>query len=313
VSVAKFRRLIDIAEPRLRKLEAFCKPRSWACSGRWATGPSAFRRPRRRIRADSLPGTNSPPSIALVIASIAVMEEDGYLLLAGYLIGSRTHLHGRGDRNGDPSRTGGPDGLVRVLIGAACELRASAMADTLTQAPDGSRPAGVARRSGPFSRRPMGGEVTAGTLLASFGPRAFGLLLILLNLPNVVFAPPVLAGIAAVPTAVFGAQLLIGQSRPWLRRASAPADRHGSVGARFSRCPALDSPDSRASGDRGLAWAAGPAALRLLGFFALLCALIVLIPVPGTNVLPALSLVVIAIGIMRRDGCSCSLDPLWGS
>ncbi|HZW46910.1 MAG TPA: exopolysaccharide biosynthesis protein, partial [Microvirga sp.] len=33
------------------------------------------------------PGTNFPPSIALVIASIAVMEEDGYLLIAGYLIG----------------------------------------------------------------------------------------------------------------------------------------------------------------------------------------------------------------------------------
>ena len=32
------------------------------------------------------PGTNSPPSIALVIASIAIMEEDGYLLLGAYLI-----------------------------------------------------------------------------------------------------------------------------------------------------------------------------------------------------------------------------------
>ena len=33
------------------------------------------------------PGTNFPPSIALVIVSIAVMEEDGYLLIGGYLIG----------------------------------------------------------------------------------------------------------------------------------------------------------------------------------------------------------------------------------
>ena len=33
------------------------------------------------------PGTNFPPSIALVIASIAVMEEDGYLLIGAYLIG----------------------------------------------------------------------------------------------------------------------------------------------------------------------------------------------------------------------------------
>jgi hypothetical protein len=33
------------------------------------------------------PGTNFPPSIALVIASIAIMEEDGYLLIGAYLIG----------------------------------------------------------------------------------------------------------------------------------------------------------------------------------------------------------------------------------
>ena len=88
VSVATFRRLIDLAEPRLRKLEAFCKPRLVALFGPLGdrfVGLFAF------LVALSVlipfPGTNFPPSIALVIASIAVMEEDGYLLLAGYLIG----------------------------------------------------------------------------------------------------------------------------------------------------------------------------------------------------------------------------------
>jgi hypothetical protein len=101
---------------------------------------------------------------------------------------------------------------------------------------------------------------------------------------------------------VFGAQLLIGQSRPWL-----PAGllRQPIATGALARVLALSGPGLdrlEGFGRPRLAWAAGPAALRLLGFFALLCALIVLIPVPGTNVLPALSLVVIAIGIMRRDG-----------
>ena len=88
VSVATFRRLIDIAEPRLRKLEAFCKPRLVSLFGR--AGDRAVGLFAVLVAVSVLipfPGTNSPPSIALVIASIAVMEEDGYLLIGAYLIG----------------------------------------------------------------------------------------------------------------------------------------------------------------------------------------------------------------------------------
>jgi hypothetical protein len=88
ISVAKFRKLIDVAEPRLRWLESFCRPRmTWMFSplGDRIVGVFAF------LAAISVlipfPGTNFPPSIALVIVSVAVMEGDGVLLLAGYLIG----------------------------------------------------------------------------------------------------------------------------------------------------------------------------------------------------------------------------------
>jgi hypothetical protein len=88
VSVAKFKRLIDVAEPKLQKLESFCKPRLcplFGPIGDRVIGLFAF------LVALSVlipfPGTNFPPSIALVIVSIAVMEEDGYLLIAGYLLG----------------------------------------------------------------------------------------------------------------------------------------------------------------------------------------------------------------------------------
>lgn len=88
VSVSKFKRLIDIAEPKLQKLESYCKPRLtqlFSVFGDRMIGLFAF------LVALSVlipfPGTNFPPSIALVIVSIAVIEEDGYLLIAGYLLG----------------------------------------------------------------------------------------------------------------------------------------------------------------------------------------------------------------------------------
>ncbi|KLK92900.1 hypothetical protein AA309_11660 [Microvirga vignae] len=88
VSVSKFKRLIDIAEPKLQKLESFCRPRLTGLFG--PLGDRVVGLFAVLVALSVLipfPGTNFPPSIALVIASIAVMEEDGYLLIAGYLIG----------------------------------------------------------------------------------------------------------------------------------------------------------------------------------------------------------------------------------
>lgn len=88
VSVAKFKRLIDIAEPKLQWVESFCKPRLCPLFG--PMGDRVIGLFAVLVALSVLipfPGTNFPPSIALVIASIAVMEEDGYLLIVGYLIG----------------------------------------------------------------------------------------------------------------------------------------------------------------------------------------------------------------------------------
>jgi hypothetical protein len=144
--------------------------------------------------------------------------------------------------------------------------------------------------------------ITVSALVQAGGERAFPLLLILLNLPNVVFAPPVLAGIAALPTAMFGAQMMLGRPRLWLPQgvlarsvaASALNRLLARTGPWLDRLEALGRPR--------LSWAAGDAARRVLGLFAIVAAVIVLLPVPGTNVLPALALIVMAIAMLRRDG-----------
>lgn len=88
VSTATFKRLIDMTEPRMKKLESYCRPRLPFLFGSFGdrfVGLFAV------LVALSVlipfPGTNFPPSIALVVVSVAVMEEDGYLLILGYLIG----------------------------------------------------------------------------------------------------------------------------------------------------------------------------------------------------------------------------------
>lgn len=86
--MSKFKRLIDLAEPKLQKLESYCRPRLLRFFG--PLGDRIIGLFAILVALSVLipfPGTNFPPSIALVVVSIAVMEEDGYLLVGGYLIG----------------------------------------------------------------------------------------------------------------------------------------------------------------------------------------------------------------------------------
>jgi hypothetical protein len=147
-----------------------------------------------------------------------------------------------------------------------------------------------------------GETVTVGRLAEAAGERAFALLLILLSLPNAIFAPPVLAGIVAVPMAIFGIQMVAGRSEIWIPDAirRRPVAISGLRRLLDRAGPWLDRLE--AYGRPRLAFAAGAAARRVLGAFAFAAALIVLLPLPGTNVLPALALVVMAAGTLRRDG-----------
>jgi hypothetical protein len=87
IPLDKFRRLIDVAEPKLQWLERFCKPRLTQLFG--MVGDRAVGLLAILVAICVLipfPGTNIPPSAALVIISLAVIEEDGYLLILGSII-----------------------------------------------------------------------------------------------------------------------------------------------------------------------------------------------------------------------------------
>jgi hypothetical protein len=87
IPLDKFRRLIDVAEPKLQWLERFCRPRLTGLFG--MVGDRAVGLLAILVAICVLipfPGTNIPPSAALVIISLAVIEEDGYLLILGSII-----------------------------------------------------------------------------------------------------------------------------------------------------------------------------------------------------------------------------------
>ncbi|KAA5603393.1 exopolysaccharide biosynthesis protein [Blastochloris sulfoviridis] len=87
--VKDYIRLIDVAEPRLRKVESVLKPRyTFLFSDAADRLMGAFFVLAAISVILPLPGSNFPPAIASVLMSLAMLEEDGVVLTVGLTIGS---------------------------------------------------------------------------------------------------------------------------------------------------------------------------------------------------------------------------------
>lgn len=158
-----------------------------------------------------------------------------------------------------------------------------------------------------------GDSITVGELMDAFGDRAFGFLLILFSLPNCVPMPPGVAGIVGWPVLLFGAQMLLGHERPWLpgfvrRRAFTVEKLRRIVDLAEPRLRKLE----RMCRPRHT-WAFGAVGDKVVGAFAILVSIAVLIPFPGTNFPPSIGLVMVAIAEMENDGALLGLGLAIGT
>ena len=161
--------------------------------------------------------------------------------------------------------------------------------------------------------RAGGEKVTLGWILEQLHERAFGLFLLILALPCCI---PFLYGvpqIVALPLMFISVQVLIGRRVPWLPQK-------------------LAARDVSAEGLRGLSQRAGPwlrrieavsrprlgvltrAPLdRLVGAALVLFSASILVPLPGTNTVPGFAVVLVAMGLLQRDGILVLIGALIGT
>ncbi len=148
-----------------------------------------------------------------------------------------------------------------------------------------------------------GERVSFGHLLDAFDSRAYGPLIVLFAAPNVL--PVALPGISAVlgaPLILLTAQLMVGQRRPWLpkflrRRSLRRVDFErlvGRIAPRLRRIERMVRPR--------LLPVTGVVGKRAIGAAGLLLAAIVFLPIPFGNSIPGLALVLMAVGLLGRDG-----------
>lgn len=138
-------------------------------------------------------------------------------------------------------------------------------------------------------------------LLAIMKDRALGALLFIFALPNVLPTPPGTSAVLGAPLIFLAAQLALGRP-PWLPGFIA----HRSIArADFAALVARTNP-WLAKAERllrpRLGVLARPPAEYLVGLFCFVLAVILFLPIPLGNMMPALAICLFSLGILERDG-----------
>ena len=144
-------------------------------------------------------------------------------------------------------------------------------------------------------------RISIGDLLAALGDRALAALLFVFAVPNVLPVPPGTSTILGAPLVFLAAQLAFGL-QPWLPRVI--ADRTMSrddFAALVRRISPWLTRAERLLRPRAVVLVLPPMEY-LVGLVCLLLAVVLVLPIPLGNMLPALAISLLALGILERDG-----------
>ncbi len=144
-------------------------------------------------------------------------------------------------------------------------------------------------------------RVALGDLAAALGDRAFGALLLILSIPNILPVPG-LSTATGLPMILLGAQLAIGRSSLWLPRrlAAVTLDRDAflAVVRRAHPCALRVERHLRPR----FPALVGARAERALGLAVMLLAAVLALPILFGNQPPAFAIALIALGLIEGDG-----------
>lgn len=155
-------------------------------------------------------------------------------------------------------------------------------------------------------------RVSIDLLMRSMDGRAMGALLLLFAVPNALPTPPGTSGILGLPLLYLSFQMMLGRL-PWLPKiiAARSMARKDFSALCDKVIPWLDRAD-RLMAPR-LQWLCGERAQQALGLACLILAVVLFLPIPLGNMLPAFAICLIALGVLERDGLWILLGLMTGA
>ena len=153
-------------------------------------------------------------------------------------------------------------------------------------------------------------RVSLAELVKVFGDRAFGALMLIFALPNLIPLPPGSSSVLGAPLILIAIQLAIGRRYLWLPSfflaQSTPREHFKRVVERV--VPPLRWTE-RLLAPR-LTFLFGVVGDRLIGITCFLLSLILFLPIPFANTLPALAICWFSLALIQRDGAVAILGFL---
>lgn len=165
-----------------------------------------------------------------------------------------------------------------------------------------------------LATRPDAERVSLAELIADLDTRAYGFVLLLCTVPNLTPGPslPGFSTVFGLPAIAFAVQMILGRPQPWLphRLARITVSRPRLERLIERALPLVDRADNLLR-PRFSSLTHGPGRLWL-GLSCLLQGVLLALPVPVFSMVPAFALMLLALGLIARDGAFVLLGHLTG-
>ena len=146
-------------------------------------------------------------------------------------------------------------------------------------------------------------DLSIGSLVDAFGERAFGALMFVFAVPNIVPTPPGTSAVLGLPLVILTFQLMIGRQALWLPQAIRRRSIKASMVESFAtRAVPVMARFEKILKPRASLFVASDISERLIGIIAFLLAVVLFLPIPFLNILPAAAIACMALGLAERDG-----------
>jgi hypothetical protein len=144
--------------------------------------------------------------------------------------------------------------------------------------------------------------VTLGEVVQRFGPRAFGALLFVIAIPNLLPLPPGSTTLLGAPIMILSPQLALGVRRPWLPKfLDRKPIRREYLRRALERVDPTLRRIEKVSRPR-LLWLFSPVAERFAGICCTALAFVLILPIPLGNILPSVTIGMFGLALVQRDG-----------
>ena len=151
-------------------------------------------------------------------------------------------------------------------------------------------------------------DVTIGQLVDSLGERAFGALMFIFAVPNIIPTPPGTSAILGLPLVILTYQVMMGRQSLWLPQTVRKRQISRNMLQTFvSKVLPVMGRLERILRPRFGFIVSSDLAERVIGLVAFPLALILFLPIPFGNIPPAAAIACLALGLAERDGLAVLL------